>query len=140
MRAAACVLLTMTRVTPAGSRSVARAAPVIRSRTAAKLAAMISDSEGGAASGSDMGWKLPWLAGHGKTGSRTTSIPIAMVLAHAVLKQAVDLHRAGRLDEAAVGYQRVLAEEPENPDALHFLGLVAYQSGRAREAVDLIRR
>jgi len=63
-----------------------------------------------------------------------------MALASTVLKQAVDLHRAGRLDEAEAGYRRVLAEEPGNPDALHFLGLAAYQSGRAAEAVDLIRR
>jgi tetratricopeptide (TPR) repeat protein len=63
-----------------------------------------------------------------------------MAPASSVLKQAVDLHRAGRLDEAEAGYRRVLVEEPGNPDALHFLGLVAYQSGRAKEAVDLIRR
>ena len=57
-----------------------------------------------------------------------------------ILKQAVDLHRAGRLGEAEAGYRQVLAEEPENPDALHFLGLAAFQSGRAEEAVGLIRR
>jgi tetratricopeptide (TPR) repeat protein len=63
-----------------------------------------------------------------------------MAVASTVLKHAVDLHRAGRLDEAEAGYRRVLAAEPGNPDALHLLGLAAYQSGRAPEAVDLIRR
>ncbi len=58
----------------------------------------------------------------------------------AAFKQAFDFHRAGRLGEAEAGYRQVLATEPDNPDALHFLGLVAYQSGRPSEAVPLIRQ
>jgi len=63
-----------------------------------------------------------------------------MATTSAALKQAFDLHRAGRLGEAENGYRRILAQEPGNPDALHFLGLAAYQSGRPQEAVGLIRQ
>jgi len=57
-----------------------------------------------------------------------------------LFKQAFDLHRRGRLAEAELGYRQVLAAEPNNPDALHFLGLLAHQSGRPAEAVPLIRQ
>jgi tetratricopeptide (TPR) repeat protein len=57
-----------------------------------------------------------------------------------ILKQALALHRAGKLSEAAKLYRRGLRADPGNPDALHFLGLVAHQSGRYEEAVDLIRQ
>jgi predicted O-linked N-acetylglucosamine transferase (SPINDLY family) len=47
-------------------------------------------------------------------------------------------HRAGRLDEAAKNYRQVLNEDPEQPDALHLLGMVAQSVGQLDEAVDLI--
>lgn len=56
-----------------------------------------------------------------------------------ILKQAVALHRAGRLAQAETLYRRVLAGDPDNPDALHYLGLIAHQSGRQEEAVALIQ-
>ncbi len=61
-------------------------------------------------------------------------------------KSARDLDTAlqhlmrGELNEAEVIYRRVLEKEPRNPDAYHFLGIAAYQSGRFPEAVDLITR
>jgi tetratricopeptide (TPR) repeat protein len=61
-------------------------------------------------------------------------------MASATLQQALALHQAGRLKEAEAGYRRALAEQPENPDALHFLGLVAHQLGRHLEAIELIRQ
>ncbi len=61
-------------------------------------------------------------------------------MATSTLKQALALHQSGRLKEAEAGYRQVLAEEPGNPDALHFLGLVAHQSGRHTDAIDLIQR
>ncbi|HUB26195.1 MAG TPA: tetratricopeptide repeat protein [Tepidisphaeraceae bacterium] len=56
------------------------------------------------------------------------------------MQDAVSNHRAGRLAEADRLYRRVLALEPNNADALHLLGVVAYQSGHTRIAVDLISR
>jgi tetratricopeptide (TPR) repeat protein len=53
---------------------------------------------------------------------------------------AVQHHQAGRLAEAVSLYRHILAGEPQNVDALHLLGVAAYQQGNARQAVDLIGR
>ena len=57
-----------------------------------------------------------------------------------MLKESIDLHRLGRLDEAERGYRRHLAEQPNDADALHLLGLLRHQRGDAAEAGDLIAR
>src|SRR5687767_15466937 len=44
-------------------------------------------------------------------------------------------HRAGRLAEADALYREALADDPENIDALHFRGVVAYQRGAHSQAV-----
>jgi predicted O-linked N-acetylglucosamine transferase (SPINDLY family) len=49
-------------------------------------------------------------------------------------------HQAGRLPQAEALYRQVLAVEPEHPDALHLLGVIACQLGRAEMGVDLIRQ
>lgn len=49
-------------------------------------------------------------------------------------------HRKGQLDVAERLYQALLAEQPEQPDALHYLGVLRHQQGRSDEAVDLIAR
>jgi protein O-GlcNAc transferase len=56
------------------------------------------------------------------------------------LQQALRLHQAGRLDEAAAHYRLILASSPDNPDALHLLGLVLRRQGDASQAVALISR
>jgi len=56
------------------------------------------------------------------------------------LHSALQHHREGRLAEARAGYAAVLAIEPENVDALHFLGVLAYQESRHAEAEALIRK
>ena len=53
---------------------------------------------------------------------------------------AIKLHRAGNLDDAETLYQRILAVAPQHADALHFMGVLAYQRGRAAQALDLIQR
>jgi protein O-GlcNAc transferase len=57
-----------------------------------------------------------------------------------ILDAAITHHQAGRLAEAEASYRRVLATEPDHPDALHLLGAIAQQAGRHDLAVDLIRR
>jgi tetratricopeptide (TPR) repeat protein len=47
-------------------------------------------------------------------------------------------HRAGRLAEAEQGYRRILAADPQAPDALHMLGVLAYQTGQNAAAAELI--
>ncbi len=56
------------------------------------------------------------------------------------LQEALAHHQAGRLDAAERLYREILARAPENADALHLLGLVAYQAGRDPAAEDLIRQ
>ncbi len=56
------------------------------------------------------------------------------------LNDAVALHRKGELGEAEKIYRRILAAQPQNPDALHLLGLIASASGRNSEAVELISK
>jgi predicted TPR repeat methyltransferase len=58
----------------------------------------------------------------------------------ALLKEAVALHQAGKLDEAQARYRQVLAREPRRFDALHLLGVVLRQQGDAEGAVALIEQ
>lgn len=53
---------------------------------------------------------------------------------------AVGHHRHGRLDEAEAGYRRVLDAQPDQPDALNMLGILAGQRGRTDEARDCFTR
>ena len=55
-------------------------------------------------------------------------------------KRAIELHRQGDLPEAERIYADVLRRQPAHADALHLLGLVAVQTGRAARGVDLIRQ
>lgn len=56
------------------------------------------------------------------------------------LNQAIEYHRQGDLDEAARRYEALLESEPDQPDALHLLGVVAHQKNDQAEAERLIRR
>ncbi len=56
-----------------------------------------------------------------------------------MLQQAIQLHRQGRLSEAANLYKAILHDHPENVDALHLLGIIAQKLGQSREAVTLIQ-
>jgi predicted TPR repeat methyltransferase len=57
-----------------------------------------------------------------------------------VLAEAVQLHRADDLRGAEVRYQALLQLQPENPDVLHFLGVLRHGQERNEEAEDLVRR
>ncbi len=56
------------------------------------------------------------------------------------LDQALEHHKAGRLEEAEAAYRELLAREPDNPDALHMLGVIAHQSGEQEKAVGLFEQ
>jgi protein O-GlcNAc transferase len=56
------------------------------------------------------------------------------------LQLALDHHRAGRLAEAEPIYRQVLAQQPDHPEALHLLGLIAHQVGESAHAHNLIER
>jgi len=55
------------------------------------------------------------------------------------LGEAVGLHRAGKLDDAARTYKAILGAHPRSFDALHLLGVVRLQQGRLAEGCDSIR-
>ena len=56
----------------------------------------------------------------------------------AALQEAIALHRQGQLAAAEKGYARILKSFPDQFDALHLLGLLKLQAGRAGEAQRLI--
>ena len=56
------------------------------------------------------------------------------------LADAMAHHQAGRLGDAEALYHQVLAQDPQNGDALHLLGLVTLARGAPRQAVELIAK
>jgi predicted TPR repeat methyltransferase len=57
-----------------------------------------------------------------------------------LLRRAHAAHQEGRLNEAESGYRSVLRIRPEDPDALHFLGMLHFQRGEREQAIALVRR
>jgi protein O-GlcNAc transferase len=53
-------------------------------------------------------------------------------------QQAMTLQQNGRLQEAEVIYRQILKLQPKHFDALHLLGVVAYQTGNFQSAIDLV--
>jgi len=56
------------------------------------------------------------------------------------LKRAMNLQIEGKLKEAEVIYQEILAESPEDPDATHLLGLIRSEQDNNEEAISLIEK
>jgi tetratricopeptide (TPR) repeat protein len=56
------------------------------------------------------------------------------------LAQAMQLHRSNDLHGAERIYRGILDQAPDQPEALHYLGLIALQVGRAEEAIGLIEQ
>lgn len=56
------------------------------------------------------------------------------------MKEAVQHHQSGRLEQASVLYRAVLARDPKCPDALHLLGLISHQEGRHEQAIGEIEQ
>jgi len=58
----------------------------------------------------------------------------------ALMRAAVDRHRAGDLVSAERDYVRLLEMFPDHPEVMHLLGVVKYQRGQLDEAITLLRR
>ncbi|WP_411970684.1 tetratricopeptide repeat-containing sulfotransferase family protein [Mesorhizobium sp. CA14] len=56
------------------------------------------------------------------------------------MQKALQLHQAGRRQEAEALYRQVLGQQPNHAAALHFLGLLLHQTGRSEEGLDLIEQ
>ncbi len=57
-----------------------------------------------------------------------------------LLSMAIQHHQSGQLPAAEPLYRQILQAEPQHPDALHLLGMIAYQVGRHEIAVQLIQQ
>jgi len=57
-----------------------------------------------------------------------------------ILDQAMALHEVGRLHEARVLYNKILVTDPNNHEALYFLGMIAFQLGKNALAIEMISK
>jgi len=57
-----------------------------------------------------------------------------------LLNEALGLHRAGKLNEAARIYEAVLQQDPRNANAYNLLSMIASASGEPARAVELLRQ
>ena len=57
-----------------------------------------------------------------------------------VLQEGVEHHRARRLSQAEQCYRRALEVEPNHPDGLHLLGMLAEECGQHEAAIKLLDR
>ncbi len=63
---------------------------------------------------------------------------MSMVTIQEALERAKQCHRAGQLAEAEKIYRQILKAEPRQADAMHRLGLVAFQVGNKETALGMI--
>lgn len=56
------------------------------------------------------------------------------------IEAAFARHKRGELGFAAGVYRQVLAQDPDHPAALHYLGLIAQQTGSSSQALRLLER
>jgi predicted O-linked N-acetylglucosamine transferase (SPINDLY family) len=65
---------------------------------------------------------------------------MAQLTTRQALDQAVKLQQAGHLREAEKLYRSILASQPDLPDALHNLALLAHHTGHNEAALQMIQR
>jgi protein O-GlcNAc transferase len=58
----------------------------------------------------------------------------------AAIDSALQCHQGGHIDKAEAIYRKILKTHPHQPDALHFLGLIAGQMGNMAEAETLLEK
>ena len=66
--------------------------------------------------------------------------PIAPFDAQALLTKALADHQAGRRAEARAAYEAVLAQQPNNFNALQFLGVLLHQEGQSDAGLNYLSR
>jgi tetratricopeptide (TPR) repeat protein len=57
-----------------------------------------------------------------------------------LLEHAVQLHKAGQIDQAELVYRNILDDDPDHAEALHLLGVLLHQRGQSQKAVRFIRQ
>jgi tetratricopeptide (TPR) repeat protein len=71
---------------------------------------------------------------------RAEGLPKAPAPSKDLFEAAFAHHRAGRWMQAEPLYRQMLRSHPDHPGTLHYLGLLAYQTGRLDEAGSLLER
>jgi len=81
-------------------------------------------------------------ASHGSRVSKPTptAAPPAGISKADALRQAMTLHRSGKLEEAARLYRAILTAAPNDFDALHLLGVLLSSRRHSAEGIELIKR
>ena len=79
------------------------------------------------------------------TGISTTGVKPVQIVSNnfnhqQALQSAMALHQAGNLQQSETLYKQVLQALPNQPDALHLLGLIAKQKGDLKTANQLMRK
>ncbi|MBF0563992.1 MAG: tetratricopeptide repeat protein [Nitrospirae bacterium] len=57
-----------------------------------------------------------------------------------VLSNAKNLHREGKVEQARKLYLRLLKENPEYPEVLHFLGILRYHHDRDLDGITMVKK
>ncbi|MCG8635092.1 MAG: tetratricopeptide repeat-containing glycosyltransferase family protein [Desulfobacterales bacterium] len=57
-----------------------------------------------------------------------------------LLQKGIELHTSGQLAEAEKIYRSILGAHPDHPDAIHFMGVLAYNVGKNDIAVDYLEK
>jgi tetratricopeptide (TPR) repeat protein len=73
----------------------------------------------------------------GPRGSTSATVPLPL---GEVLRIANEYERAGRFDDAQLLLDHVLAVDPNEPNALHLAGMVAFRRGEPEAALELMQR
>jgi predicted O-linked N-acetylglucosamine transferase (SPINDLY family) len=74
----------------------------------------------------------------GDKGGAMTPVPAVEI--RAAIEAALAHHQAGRLEQAEQIYRRILQSDPTEPNALHYLGLIAHQRGQHEAAAEQIKQ
>ena len=72
-----------------------------------------------------------------KTNKRVSEVSLHIDV-NAELDKALSFHQIGNLRQAEELYRKILKANPQNEDALHFLGILVFQLGQYDAASDLI--
>lgn len=71
----------------------------------------------------------------GKKGKETRKVSV-----EDALSMAVQMHQRGMIEEAESVYNDVLRIVPDQPDAMHYSGVIAHQMGDSEKAITLIKK
>jgi tetratricopeptide (TPR) repeat protein len=64
----------------------------------------------------------------------------SLSIIQALLRNALALHKSGRMGEAEQTYRQILKIDPHHADSLHLLGMIEYNAGNFETAISLILR